>query len=251
MKLLLDGGNTRIKWLCWEHGRPGEGGVLVHGGEARPDLSGRLGACLEPLSPEAIWVVEVLGPDFRRVCRDMCEARGWPAPQFFVPDSWLHGICSDYLEPGRLGVDRYAAMAGARALGHETAIIVDCGTAVTLDLLVPEGRHRGGLILPGLGLMRRSLGLAPGVAGMTEGRDDCIVAVRTADAVASGTLQGLAAAIAHLSHRLFEIAGTDGGAPARLLTGGDALYLHPLLGDDWCVEPHLVFRGLAHVADRN
>ncbi|MCG5510840.1 type III pantothenate kinase [Ectothiorhodospira sp. A-7Y] len=230
---------------------PGASGGVAHGGSDWADLPRRLDAALGSVTPEAVWVVEVLGHDFRCACRELCEVRGWPVPRFFSSDPALHGIYSDYLEPARLGLDRYAAMAGARALGHETAIIVDCGTAVTLDLLVPEGRHRGGLILPGLGLMRRSLGRAPGVAGMTEGKDDCHVAVCTADAVASGTLQGLAAAIAHLSRGLLKNMGADGVAPARLLTGGDARHLQPLLDDDWSVEPHLVFRGLAHVADRD
>lgn len=250
MKLLLDGGNTRVKWVCWEGDAPGASGVLIHGGKDWSDLPRHLAPSLAVFTPDAIWVVEVLGSGFRQACHRLCESLGWPAPRFLSPDPERLGIRSDYREPARLGLDRYAAMAGARALGHETAIIVDCGTAVTLDLMVPAGCHRGGLILPGLGLMRRSLGLAQGVAGMTEGRDDRTVAVCTEDAVSSGTLQGLAGAIVHLSRRLLEGLDAQSPSPARLLTGGDAQRIHPLLDEGWQIEPFLVFRGLAVVADK-
>ncbi|SEQ00795.1 type III pantothenate kinase [Ectothiorhodospira magna] len=251
MKLLLDGGNSRIKWLWWDTQTWETPGILVHGGRTDPDLPDRLHAALEQRLPEAVWVVEVLGEDFRHTCHTLCQQRGWPAPRFLVPDPAPHGICSDYLEPARLGVDRYAAMVGARALGYDAAVIVDCGTAVTLDLLMPEGRHHGGLILPGLGLMRRSLGQAPGVAGAIGGRDDQVAALCTADAVASGTLQGLAAAITHLGQRLLAQATTSPVPPVKLLTGGDATCLYPLLDHHWVMEPHLVFRGLAHMADHH
>lgn len=249
MKLLLDAGNSRLKWAWWAQGAVREQGALAHEGAARTHWSGFLSS-LTALNaggpPARILCVEVLGRAFREALAAWARDLGWPAPRFLSADPALHGITSDYHDPARLGLDRYAAMAGARALGHESAVIIDCGTAVTLDRLDQCGHHRGGLILPGLGLMRRSLGAAPGVSGLPEGRADCIPAVCTADAVATGTLIGLVAAIDHLSAQLLP---DSAGPIPRLITGGDASQLVPHLTGDILWLPDLVFTGLAQMGE--
>lgn len=253
MKLLLDAGNSRLKWAWWGQGAVRERGALDHGGATCTQWSGWMSS-LAPLAdmnarqpPTQILCVEVLGTAFREALGAWARDRGWPAPRFLSADPAHHGIISDYHDPSRLGLDRYAAMAGARALGHESAVIIDCGTAVTLDRLDPGGHHRGGLILPGLGLMRRSLGVAPGISsGLPEGRVDRIPAVCTADAVATGTLMGLAAAIDHLSGQLLPDAS---GPVPRLLTGGDAPSLAPHLAGEILRVPDLVFTGLARMGE--
>ena len=245
MKLLLDAGNSRLKWAWWAQGAVREQGALAHDGATRTPWPGFLSS-LELRKarhpPTQILCVEVLGNGFREALQAWAGDRGWPAPRFMSADPALHGIISDYHHPARLGLDRYAAMAGARALGHESAVIIDCGTAVTLDLLSKGGHHRGGLILPGLGLMRRSLGVAPGVSGVEQGRADRIPASCTADAVATGTLMGLVAAIDRLSSSL---GSHVPGAIPRLITGGDAPSLAPHLTGDIIMVPDLVFMGLA------
>ncbi|MFP4080205.1 MAG: type III pantothenate kinase [Ectothiorhodospira sp.] len=248
MRLLMDVGNSRLKWALWDgHSLHGQG-ALEHPGVARAPWDALLDAVAErwatrPVDPA--WVVEVVGPAFRAACTAWARRRGWPAPRFLEADPALHGIVSAYRDPGRLGLDRYAALAGARGLGYESAVVVDCGTAVTLDRLLPGGRHSGGLILPGLGLMRRGLGMTPGVGGDVAGCESCVPAVCTGDAVTSGTLLGLAAAIDALVSRL----GDPPPAAAILLTGGDAPRLLPYLTCDALQVPDLVLHGLVRASE--
>ncbi|WP_200181546.1 type III pantothenate kinase [Ectothiorhodospira mobilis] len=249
MRLLLDVGNSRLKWAFWDGRTLQDRGALEHPGAADAPWEALLEALGErlPARPvEGVWAVEVVGPDFRAACAAWARRRGWPDPRFLEVDAAQHGIVSAYHDPDRLGRDRYAALAGARALGEESAVVVDCGTAVTLDRLLPGGHHSGGLILPGLGLMRRSLGLAPGVGGAVEGGESCVPAVCTGDAVASGTLLGLAAAIDALTARL----GETPPQAAVLLTGGDAPRLVPHLACGAVHMPDLVLQGLAWALER-
>ncbi|SFM25227.1 type III pantothenate kinase [Ectothiorhodospira mobilis] len=249
MRLLLDAGNSRLKWALWD-GRALHGqGALEHPGAAEAPWDALLDAAAQRMGlrhVDALWAVEVVGPAFRAACSAWARRRGWPEPRFLEADPAQHGIVSAYRDPGRLGRDRYAALVGARALGYESAVVVDCGTAVTLDRLLPGGRHSGGLILPGLGLMRRGLGLAPGVGGAVQGDASRVPAVCTGDAVAAGTLLGLAAAIDALTIRL----GEPPPPAAVLLTGGDAPCLIPHLTCGVVPVPDLVLHGLARVSER-
>ncbi len=68
------------------------------------------------------------------------------------------GVVNGYEEPGRLGVDRWmGALAGYQLAGGCCA--VDCGSAITIDFVLPGGQHLGGFIIPGLRLMKESLKL--------------------------------------------------------------------------------------------
>ncbi len=67
------------------------------------------------------------------------------------------GVTIRYSDPSRLGVDRWLAMLAAHAASTKACLVVDCGTALTIDKLTESGEHCGGYIIPGLALMRRSL----------------------------------------------------------------------------------------------
>ena len=67
------------------------------------------------------------------------------------------GVINGYAEPSRLGVDRWLALLAARQLCPGNLVVVDAGTAITLDLLSGDGRHLGGYILPGVERQAQSL----------------------------------------------------------------------------------------------
>jgi hypothetical protein len=87
----------------------------------------------------------------------IARARWRCKPSTIATSAQAHGVRIAYSDPARLGVDRFLALIGAHALHAGPKLIVDAGTAVTYDLLLADGSHLGGLILPGIALMRDSV----------------------------------------------------------------------------------------------
>jgi type III pantothenate kinase len=174
------------------------------------------------------------------------------ALQLAAPLVWFRssaaaaGVSNGYDRPTQLGADRWAALLGAHALHRGPILVVLAGTATTIDVLLANGRFAGGLILPGLTLMRQAL--ARNTAGLPEARGtygDC--PTNTDDAIASGILHATLGAIERMAQRAF---GTLPGAAATdgviLLSGGAADILAPHLVRPHRQVPNLVLDGLAH-----
>ena len=147
-----------------------------------------------------------------------------------------------YGEPRQLGVDRWLGLIAAYAQNRLPALIIDAGTAVTYDLLRQDGQHLGGLILPGLQMMRRSLLEGTQISPQDLGVETRYWAQDTASGIASGTLQALGALGERLAHQL---AQATGAAPTLLITGGDGQRLQSALQMPSRWEPDLVLQGLA------
>lgn len=238
MRLLLDLGNTRLKW-SWA-GADGLGPVASASHD--DGLEKVFAAWSECPRPSEVLAVSVAGEAIEDAVRAWVRAR-WQLPlRVLRAAEASNGIVNGYLEPRRLGADRWAAVLGAASRGPGACVVVDCGSAVTFDAIDGQGRHRGGLILPGLRLMRRTLHQGTAnlpLAGDTSvslfGRD-------TASAIAGGTLLALAATIDSLSAAMAaELSG-----PVQLwLTGGDAPTLRPYLRAAFEHAPDLVLEGLA------
>jgi type III pantothenate kinase len=153
-----------------------------------------------------------------------------------------------YAEPANLGVDRFVAMIAAHALFDTACIIVDSGTAVTIDALSAEGRHQGGLILPGLTLMRRSLTKkTANINTHSRANGIKLFAKDTGDAVNSGTLRTIAAAIDEISA---DMEAELEGPVTQILCGGDAEMIRSWLRRDHTLYTDLVIKGLALIAGR-
>ena len=247
MNLLVDIGNTRLKWmLSHPSGHPGQAlGRAVN-------MSYQLDLAWGKLAPPQ-WVVvtSVAGAAAEQDLRQWVQ-RCWPAARvhFVVAAAAGWGVKNSYREPARLGSDRWAALIAARHLTQAPVCVVDCGTAVTLDALNAAGEFVGGVILPGIALARQSLRL--GVAGIaeTEGDDTSCFARATTDAVAAGTFYGLVGAVERIVTELGAGLGKD---TQVLLTGGDGLRLMPYLQGRVAYPmrpvPDLVLQGLARIAE--
>lgn len=144
------------------------------------------------------------------------------------------------------GVDRLlGGWRAHRALGGPV-LIASLGTAFTLDFVDAAGVFRGGAIGPGLGVQEAALAAAaPHLPAPSPGWNGEGIPGDSAGAVACGTRGALAAALSALADRFAAAAG--GAAPARVLTGGDAARLAPLL-PQWRPEPDLVLAALAELA---
>lgn len=240
MTLLVDVGNSRIKWA-----RDDRGTLVGHGEAAWREmgLEATVAAAWNALSrPRRVLAASVLDDASRQVLCDWVFGRWGLEVQFVRSQACAGGVVNAYAEPERLGVDRFAALVAARAAGRRACCVADCGTAVTLDALTADGRHLGGLIVPGLATMRRSLLVDTRGIRVVEGDTRILLARETGAAVAAGTSYALAALIDRV---VYEMQVELGELVTCVMTGGDAPLLRPLLSvtSEW--HPDLVLRGVA------
>ncbi|MCC5794985.1 MAG: type III pantothenate kinase [Chromatiales bacterium] len=247
MKLLVDLGNSRVKWACMEGGRFTASGAFEHLGLGPQALASEVGRI--PGCPHEVRLSSVADSGLSAALRKALAGR-FGCPLRVAATARSAGrLLNGYHDHRQLGVDRWLALRAAQAEWPERpCIVIDAGTAVTLDALAASGQHLGGLILPGLRLVNTLLaeraaalsGLAtaglPEVAGTWWARD-------TASACASGPLLALVALIercvAELAH------GERRDQVQLVLTGGDAGQLAQLLPPATALRPQLVLSGLA------
>lgn len=239
MKLLLDLGNTRLKWALQQsdqwlaHGAVGWSedlqAVLAPAWAALPPASGVFAASVVDAVRESHVAAVVT-----RLCgRDTAWLRT-PAAAC--------GVRNAYAEPQRLGVDRFLAMVAAHAEGIGPCVLAGVGTALTLDALAADGRHLGGLIAPGPPLMQQSLLGATAQVQLDRPGEILELADNTPDAVASGCWLAATALIERFAAQAAKPLGTQ---PVLCLGGGDAARLLPLLSLPARLTHNAVLRGLA------
>ena len=168
----------------------------------------------------------------------------WPAIEIIPVKSQAHafGVYNAYQQPEKLGVDRWLALVAVRNHYQLPACIVDCGTAITVDLIDADGKHQGGLISPGLTLMKKSLAAGTEALQFHETNYDFGPANFTEAAIYSGTL---AAAVGLIEHVLTK----QSNAMQLILTGGDAEIIATQLAIKPIIDADLVLRGLAIVLE--
>lgn len=245
MMLLLDIGNSRVKWGCLYDERLTVGAPALHRGQSLEAVWNSLWSG-QP-QPQRVVVANVAGEMVASSLSEWCRDRWGLLPEYVSATTEACGVSNGYRKPAQLGVDRWLALIGVRHLRDITgrsACVVGCGTAVTVDVLSVEGHHVGGWIAPGLVLMREQL--TQRVAGLSAGVGvvPCVDGFgrETAEAVTAGTRQAAAGLVMQalpLAERLL------GHAPVCVLTGGDANELLPLLQCEAYLAPDLVLYGLA------
>jgi type III pantothenate kinase len=240
MLILLDAGNTRLKWGAWARGAWRARGALDN------DRIDGLAEALAGYAPTWIGVSCVAGEAVRAGIADYARGVG-VAPYWLRPTARLHGLANHYARPESLGSDRFAAVFACHCLDLAPCVMATAGTALTVDALSSRGEFLGGLILPGAGLMRGAL--ARGTAGLADSSGVCQDFPRaTGDAIESGIHAALAGAIEAQRARL---AAREGGGVAVVLSGGDAAWLRPGLAGDVQVREDMVLEGLLWIAKRS
>jgi len=243
MNLLIDLGNTRLKWALSAPDRWLSGAATHRDMDVDALLDGIWG---EIDTPARMVMASVAYEDARRAVESWTQRRWGRMPYRLCAQREYLGVKNTYRDPVTLGADRWAALLGARGVTARACAIVDCGTAVTVDTLSHEGVFCGGVIFPGLHVQRQSLGAATAGVGVGVGEAAGCLALTTADGVAAGTLFGLAGAIERCVQ---EQARALGEALELFLTGGDAAMLAPLIAHRATHVPELVLKGLARVAE--
>ena len=243
MQVLVDIGNTRIKWALYDGKQLTQHGSAVHRGAVRAAMQAFAAALPRELT--RVLVASVAGDALVEGVHTAVGDRG--SVYFVATSAEAFGVRCAYVEPQRLGVDRWVALLAAHRLAVGAACVIDAGTAVTFDAVAADGEHLGGLILPGARLLAAALdrntsniGATPAPAWAPKGL--ALLGRDTAAAVGHGAMLALAAA---LDRAVRTVATAVGAPPTVYLTGGDAAQLR-----DWLetkVEPRadLVLEGLA------
>ena len=173
----------------------------------------------------------------------MLTGRWGIAPWFARTQARTGTLHNSYADPGRMGVDRWLAMLGARARQPGRLCVIDAGSALTIDLVSAAGQHEGGYIIPGPALMERALLLDTERVRFDEDVEFTLVpGISTAEAVRHGIALAQAGAIV----LALEQAGSE--PLALLFCGGAGEALMHLVnrGGQWV--PDLVFEGLEVMA---
>ncbi|GAB3671191.1 type III pantothenate kinase [Salinisphaera aquimarina] len=235
MNLLIDIGNTRVKWALARGHTLAETGAIWRA--RHPDWTARLPSD----SLDGIYVASVADDSAIQALRIFAADHAL-AVHRVVSTARSGPLVNAYARPERLGVDRWMACVAAQARAEGSVLIADVGTALTLDWVGADGVHGGGLIAPGVNSMRLALRNATQLRPTHVPDEHAWLARDTDSAIAAGTLR---CAIAVLDSAALDL------APDRLLlTGGEAELLAPRLARPWQVVPHLVLEGLAVHAER-
>lgn len=246
MTLLIDIGNTRIKWARLDGASLSEMWALPH---AEVDAAKVRGALIgNTVRPDRIVASNVAGARVGELVT-ACVREAWSLEVEYVrTQSMTAGVRNGYRDPTKLGVDRWMAVVGAHAMQRRAACVVSVGTAMTIDVVDSTGVHRGGLITPGPELMVAALFRnTSDIARHAQHGESAasLFADNTRGAVEQGAIHALAA----LVDRAVEgFAGQVGEAPALILTGGAADRIAFAIRTPFTRTPDLVLRGLAVVA---
>ncbi|GAB4349480.1 MAG: pantothenate kinase [Gammaproteobacteria bacterium] len=249
MKLLVDIGNTRIKWARCDGGRLSPPQSVAH---RDLDLSTVLDDGWGGIErPRAVWIASVLGTERQRAVAEWMIRRWDLQPRFVTSQAEQLGVRNGYRDPSRLGVDRWVALLAARARFHEPVCVVDFGSALTIDAIDGSGNHLGGLIVPGLRTMHRSL--TGGDINLDAGTPETTA---IAEAMGRDTAEAVGYGIRRcLAHFVDGVCGDVerklGEATQRVITGGDAEQLKPLLRGRYHHVAELVLEGLALIAEED
>lgn len=243
MKLLVDIGNTRSKFALADNLRLRTTFALDHVALSHDALQRH---CSDTLRLDSMWISCVGESGILSTISDWAASHCAVKPELVSVTKECCGVRNAYYDHTRLGVDRWVAAIGASKLAAgRDLIIIDAGTAVTVDWLSRNSVFEGGAILPGYDLMHKSL--VGNTAGIEAGllAADRIIGKTTAECVNSGISYGLAGAVDRIVAEMQKNLGADSNV---IITGGSAEKLAKQLYVDHVIEPHLVLLGLARIA---
>ena len=242
MILLVDAGNSRIKWRMWRQG-------LIHsGGELPTGSCAGLVAAWSGYQAEAACVSSVAGEEVNLAIQtglDGVLGEKGAKSHWLAALSQGHGIVSHYQPAGSLGSDRFAALVAAHRRQRVDWVVVSVGTALTADMLTAEGEFLGGCIAPGPDLMQAALARGTARVQVHAATTAMDWPRNTQTAVGQGIAWALWGVVEGMSRQLAQAAGRP---PRVLLTGGARHVLRPLLSDDVVQVDELVLEGLAWIA---
>jgi len=249
MTLLLDAGNTRLKWSRLVDGRLGVVEATPHRDVPAADWQRVLAGAGRPAR---LVVANVAGESFGHALTYWARATWNVAPEFVATRARAAGLTIAYAMPTALGVDRWLAMIAAWRTARRACVVIVAGTALTVDAVDAQGRHRGGYIVPGVRMMREALHERTGgiarASALAPPAVDGAFGVNTGGAVEQGARVALAALAERSVAELARVLIPGDAPPHVFLAGGDGELVAPLLRIEHSRAPDLVLQGLAAIA---
>lgn len=241
--LVVDSGNTAIKWGLHD-GRQ----WLVNGRTLQSERMALKRSWIGLPAPASIWIANVAG---LRVANDlMILLAPWHVqPEWIAASASQCGVVSGYSNPEQLGCDRWAALIAAWHRLQRACLVVDVGTAMTVDALSASGEFLGGIIVPGPDTMKQALAGHTGVFSIPPLSSSFQnFPVNTGNALYSGIIQALAGAVERMYNQLSEYTGKQ-MAVETILTGGSAALLASHIHIPHQIVDDLVLEGLVIIAE--
>ncbi len=239
--LVIDVGNTRIKWGLWQSNELHSKGAFVY---QENQLGQELNENFASLQQqENVYICCVAGDQVMRAIQ------GWFKQQWGVDVCIIRSqlqfedVRNGYEDPRQLGADRWVAMVAAYKKYRKAVCVIDCGSAITMDVVNAQGQHLGGLIMPGLEMMRSTLYRGTHGISQSDGRL-CVLGLNTADAVHSGCFQ----LITHGLQGLIAKTSATRGDLVCVITGGDGEELARHMDFSCCHDNDLILYGLNLIA---
>lgn len=240
LKLLADIGNTRVKWACADNETLFGHGAFTYTEDALPGLLEH--NWRELARPRQVHVASVAAPGVTAQVNGFSRYAWNLEARHAATEKERAGLRNAYGDAAAMGVDRWLAMLAAWSRYEKPLCVIDSGTALTVDIILGDGQHAGGFILPGLSLMAASLERE--THGIRAHREQDLQ-LEFGRSTAACINNGFAFALAGLLDRCFSKTREEQGAePVTVITGGAAQQTLPLLPVRPVHEPHLVLQGL-------
>ncbi len=249
MILVIDVGNTRLKWAWLSSTGLSDQQAVVHR-DAKPGIwtttlfeSGQ--------KPSRVLVSNVAGPAVAKTLSRLTKKVFRIEIEFVTAARKFDGLTSGYLDPTLLGADRWLGLIGAWTKAHTALCVVDAGTAVKVDAVDSNGQHLGGLIAPGIHMMREALMSNTGDIAKAAFHSTPSLAGVLANNTIAAVSRGAVFALSGMADRACDvIERSTGMTPKLLITGGDASLIAGTMRTHGEIVPDLVLQGLAVIASQ-
>jgi type III pantothenate kinase len=172
--------------------------------------------------------------------------------EFITASPEFDGLVNGYLDPNLLGADRWLSLVGAWTKTRSALCVVDAGTAVKVDSVDASGHHLGGLIVPGIHMMREALMTKTSDIAKAAEHSTPSLAGILANNTVGAVSRGAVFALAGMADRAAEVIEQSTGVKPKLfITGGDAGMITGTMRARGEIVPDLVLQGLAVIAARS
>jgi type III pantothenate kinase len=247
MILVIDVGNTRLKWAWLTSTGLSDQQAVVHR-DTKPEVwAANLFQSTQ--KPSRVLVSNVAGPEMAKNLARLTKKAFKVEAEMITATAESHGLTNGYLDPTLLGADRWLALIGAWTRAKSALCVVDAGTAVKVDSVDAHGQHLGGLIAPGIHMMREALMNKTSDIAKAANQSSPSLAGVLANNTIAAISRGAMFALAGMADRAAEVIEKNGGqTPKLLITGGDATIIAGAMRSHGEVVPDLVLQGLAVIA---
>jgi type III pantothenate kinase len=247
MILLIDVGNTRLKWAWLSSTGLSDQQAVMHRG-AKPGIWTTALFESGP-RPRRVLVSNVAGPVMAKTLTRLTKKVFRTEVEFVTAAAECQGLTNGYVDPSLLGADRWLALIGAWTKVRAALCVVDAGTAVKVDSVDASGQHLGGLIAPGIHMMREALMNKTSDIAQAAQQSTPSLAGVLANNTIGAVSRGAVFALAGMADRAAELIEQSTGAKPKLfITGGDAGMITGTMRSHGEIVPDLVLQGLAVIA---